>query len=326
MVSRPGTRSLSSSTTRRVMRRTPSSCSRREFPLLRRTTPLDPRTRPKAWCSSPWGSGSRPAPSSRPQSTGTGFRSTCGRLPTPWTFAGCPAAITQSHGAWAETARTSWSSTSSSTRCARCRTGPGAHRRPRLDPAPDGTAYLLSYEPDPATGLTDAIIQHLSSRGEVLFEWNSADHVDIDAETVSMPATPTTHTSTRSRVMDDGDLLVSFRHLSSVFKIARRRTTASTSETWCGASAAAPATSPSSTLPGSGRRAVCPAHGDPARQRRHHGLRQRRLEPQAAVHRSGQPVGAAGPADSHAHRPVVPRRDDDDGHHGERLHGGQRER
>lgn len=86
---------------------------------------------------------------------------------------------------------------------------------------PDGSAYLMAYEPDPATGLTDAVIQHLGPSGEVLFEWNSADHVDVEAETVVGDGNPDYAHINSFEVMDDGDLLVSFRHLSSVFKIAR---------------------------------------------------------------------------------------------------------
>ncbi len=86
---------------------------------------------------------------------------------------------------------------------------------------PDGSAYLMSYEPDSATGWTDAVIQHLSPTGEVLFEWNSADHVDIAAETVINAGNRDYAHINSFEVMDDGDLLVSFRHLSSVFKIAR---------------------------------------------------------------------------------------------------------
>ena len=86
---------------------------------------------------------------------------------------------------------------------------------------PDGSAYLMSYERNAATGWTDAVIQHLSPTGDVLFEWNSADHVDIEAETVINAGNRDYAHINSFEVMDDGDLLVSFRHLSSVFKIAR---------------------------------------------------------------------------------------------------------
>jgi len=86
---------------------------------------------------------------------------------------------------------------------------------------PDGSRYLLAYEPNGATGRTDAIIQHVGADGQVIFEWNSQDHVDIPAETVVPLGNPDYAHVNSIGVMDDGDLLVSFRHLSSVFKIAR---------------------------------------------------------------------------------------------------------
>ena len=84
---------------------------------------------------------------------------------------------------------------------------------------PDGSAYLLAYEPNPATGLVDAVVQQIGADGTVLFEWSSADHVDVARESV-IDDTDYAHVNS-IEVMDDGDLLVSFRHLSSVFKIAR---------------------------------------------------------------------------------------------------------
>ncbi len=84
---------------------------------------------------------------------------------------------------------------------------------------PDGSRYLMAYEPS-GTGLTDAIVQHVSADGDVLFQWNSADHVDPAAETVLDGSPDYAHINSID-LMDDGDLLLSFRHLSSVFKVAR---------------------------------------------------------------------------------------------------------
>lgn len=85
---------------------------------------------------------------------------------------------------------------------------------------PDGSRYLLAYEPNATTGKTDAIIQHIDADDVVRFQWNSADHVDIAAETVVGDDPDYAHVNS-IEIMDDGDLLVSFRHFSSVFKIAR---------------------------------------------------------------------------------------------------------
>lgn len=88
---------------------------------------------------------------------------------------------------------------------------------------PDGSRYLLAYEPQATGSLVDAVVQQVSSTGQVLFQWNSAAHVDPLADRV------TTGTQFENdyahinsiQVMADGDLLLSFRHLSSVFKVAR---------------------------------------------------------------------------------------------------------
>ncbi len=88
---------------------------------------------------------------------------------------------------------------------------------------PDGSHYLMAYEPD-GDGNTDAVVQHISAAGDVLFSWNSADHLDIAAESVlPQPATGDwdyAHINS-FQVMADGDLLLSFRHTSSVLKVAR---------------------------------------------------------------------------------------------------------
>ncbi|WP_370619332.1 aryl-sulfate sulfotransferase [Mumia qirimensis] len=86
----------------------------------------------------------------------------------------------------------------------------------------DGSVYLLAYEPNPATGLTDSVIQHLSATGDLLWEWSTADHVDPSTETVIDIASNPDYAHINSiEIMPDGDVLASFRHFSSVFKIAR---------------------------------------------------------------------------------------------------------
>ncbi|WP_156393675.1 MULTISPECIES: aryl-sulfate sulfotransferase [unclassified Nocardioides] len=88
--------------------------------------------------------------------------------------------------------------------------------------AADGSTYLLAYERNPATQMTDAVIQGFAPDGELMFDWNSADHVDIDAETVEHDAgEKADYAHINSIVLTaDGNLLASFRHFSSVFKIA----------------------------------------------------------------------------------------------------------
>ena len=82
---------------------------------------------------------------------------------------------------------------------------------------PDGTLWLMAYEPrnPDGSGLVDAIIQRIDPDGTVGFQWSSAPYV---ADSV-VAQNDYAHVNSM-QVMADGDLLVSFRHFSSVFKIA----------------------------------------------------------------------------------------------------------
>ena len=78
---------------------------------------------------------------------------------------------------------------------------------------PDGSQWLLAYEPNPATGLIDSVIQHLGPDGDLLWQWTSAPYAD---ETVVPGDRDYAHINGID-VQDNGDVLVSFRNLSSVF-------------------------------------------------------------------------------------------------------------
>ncbi|WP_395658563.1 aryl-sulfate sulfotransferase [Nocardioides sp.] len=93
---------------------------------------------------------------------------------------------------------------------------------------PDGSVYLAAYERDPTTGYTDAVVQQVRADGTLAWEWDSGDHLDPAAETmlVDDPATPAKEDADYAhlnsmQVLPDGDLLLSFRHLSSVYEVAR---------------------------------------------------------------------------------------------------------
>ncbi len=86
----------------------------------------------------------------------------------------------------------------------------------------DGSRILLAYEPNPESGLLDAVIQEVNAADEVVYTWNSAEHMDPRHETTSTPGVPDYAHINAIQVMDDGDILASFRHLSAVFKIAWR--------------------------------------------------------------------------------------------------------
>ena len=85
---------------------------------------------------------------------------------------------------------------------------------------PDGSRILLAYEPDAATGLTDAVIQEVGPDGQVVHTWDSGDHIDPATETTNVPGRADYAHVNAVEVMSDGDLLVSFRHFSGVYKIA----------------------------------------------------------------------------------------------------------
>ena len=80
----------------------------------------------------------------------------------------------------------------------------------------DGSRYLLAYEDD-GTGRLDAIVQHIDAAGDVLFSWDSKA---LAGETVAGSDPDYAHINS-IQVMEDGNLLLSFRHLSAVLKIAR---------------------------------------------------------------------------------------------------------
>ena len=82
---------------------------------------------------------------------------------------------------------------------------------------PDGTLWLMAYEPNPVTGLTDSVVQRIDPDGTVGFTWSSAPYA---GETIIAPGNPDYAHINSFQVLPDGDLLMSFRHLSSVYRIA----------------------------------------------------------------------------------------------------------
>lgn len=94
---------------------------------------------------------------------------------------------------------------------------------------PDGGHYLLSYDQKPDGGPTDAVIQQLDAEGAEVWRWDSGDfgpdHESLEDETVNdadfMQFTSDYAHINSIQLMEDGNLLASFRHLSAVLKIAR---------------------------------------------------------------------------------------------------------
>lgn len=81
----------------------------------------------------------------------------------------------------------------------------------------DGTVWLMAYEPNSVTGLVDSVVQRVDPDGIVGFTWTSAPYA---AETVAAPGNPDYAHLNSFQLLPGGDLLASFRHLSSVYRIA----------------------------------------------------------------------------------------------------------
>lgn len=82
----------------------------------------------------------------------------------------------------------------------------------------DGSVWLIGYEPNDVTGKTDSVIQHVSANGEVLFDWSTASYAD--ETTATNPDNPDYAHINSIDVQDNGDIVASFRHFSSVWRIA----------------------------------------------------------------------------------------------------------
>lgn len=85
---------------------------------------------------------------------------------------------------------------------------------------PGGGRILMAYVPDPATGRVDSVVQEIGAGGRVALTWNSRDHVDPAVDGLTTLA-DYAHLNSID-VTDDGNLLLSFRHLSQVMKVDRR--------------------------------------------------------------------------------------------------------
>ncbi|MCR1781549.1 aryl-sulfate sulfotransferase [Nocardioides carbamazepini] len=83
---------------------------------------------------------------------------------------------------------------------------------------PDGSRLLLAYEPDAGTGFVDAVVQEVDAAGEVVYTWDSGDHLDR-AETTAGAASDWAHINS-IEILPGGDVLASFRHLSAALRIA----------------------------------------------------------------------------------------------------------
>ncbi len=85
---------------------------------------------------------------------------------------------------------------------------------------PDGSRFLLAYELNADTGKTDAVVQEQDATGQVVFEWST---LGLEGESARPGTDPDyAHVNSIQVVGPERDVVVSFRHLSSVFRIATR--------------------------------------------------------------------------------------------------------
>jgi hypothetical protein len=84
---------------------------------------------------------------------------------------------------------------------------------------PNGDRWFVAYQANADTGNTDAVIQEQDSQGAVLFQWDSADHVDLAKDGLGVTGADYAHINS-IEIMANGDVLASFRHLSQVMEIA----------------------------------------------------------------------------------------------------------
>lgn len=83
---------------------------------------------------------------------------------------------------------------------------------------PGGGRILMAYEPNATTSKVDSVVEEVDAAGNVVFTWNSQDHTIPSDGLTGLP--DYAHLNS-IEVMQDGNLLLSFRHLSQVMKVNR---------------------------------------------------------------------------------------------------------
>ncbi len=210
--SRPGTRSRSSSSTaERDLRHSGLPAGWIPDVAARRLRRLHGHAVAGPRAADAGAVGAALARSSRPPSTRTACPVYVGSQPTPWTSSGCRTALLGGARRRRRAGGADIVELDEQFREVASYRTVGLHHTDGHDSIllPDGSRYLMAYEPDASDpceeNVEDAIVQHVSASGQLLFEWNSNDHVDIPAETV----VPTT----------DRD----YAHINSVRRHGRRR-------------------------------------------------------------------------------------------------------
>ena len=84
---------------------------------------------------------------------------------------------------------------------------------------PGGGRILMAYIRNPE-GVLESHFEEVNAAGDVILTWNSQDHINPDQDPVTRPLGDNAHLNS-IEVMLDGNLLLSFRHLSQVMKVNR---------------------------------------------------------------------------------------------------------
>ncbi len=84
---------------------------------------------------------------------------------------------------------------------------------------PDGSRILIANEMTASRRL-HAVIQEIAPDGSPVFTWNSSGHIDPATESTTAPDEPDYVHLNSIAQLADGDILASFRHTSSIVKIA----------------------------------------------------------------------------------------------------------
>lgn len=87
---------------------------------------------------------------------------------------------------------------------------------------PNGDRWLIASQPNSVTNKFDAVIQEQDPDGKVRFQWSTAHHVDVALDSV-LPNNPDYAHINSIWVMQNGDILASFRHLDQVMEIATHK-------------------------------------------------------------------------------------------------------
>ncbi len=89
---------------------------------------------------------------------------------------------------------------------------------------PQKTALLMAYAPTSDGKLLDSIVHEVDvTSGDVVFEWRASDHITLPESYVGSGDAPIDFAHLNAAALDsDGNVLISSRHASAIFKVDRK--------------------------------------------------------------------------------------------------------